>query len=271
MDTMYRYLIIGAHADDCESAGGIALHLKALGQDVRFLVATNGCSGHHEMMGGALVKRRMQEMQRVSNLTGIPYQMLDLPDGGLVNGLPERQLMMQAIREMNPHVIITHRPWDYHPDHRNTSLLVQDCAYLLMVPNVCPMTPPMKRMPAIFYMQDRFQKPSPFTPDLVFDITSHWDMKVRMYHQYDSQVYEWLPWVDGLDMATIPTDDEERFQWLKNTRFGTRSEGYAQTFRAQLIAKYGEHGAQVRYAEALECCEYGRQLTQEERDKLFPF
>lgn len=271
MADKHRYLVIGAHADDCESAGGIALKLKALGHDVQFLVATNGCSGHHLQMGGALVQRRLRESERVSALTGIPYHMLDLPDGGLTTGLPERNLMMRAIRDIHPDVIITHRPWDYHPDHRNTSLLVQDCAYLLMVPNVSPATPSMKRMPAIFYMQDRFRKPIPFSPDLVFDISEQWEMKLRMYHQYDSQMYEWLPWVDGLDMTTIPEGDEARFEWLKNTRFGTRGEGYADQFRQELTAKYGQAGNHVRHAEALECCEYGRRPSKEELDTLFPF
>lgn len=271
MGNAYRYLVIGAHPDDCEGVGGIALKLKALGRDVRFLTATNGCSGHHEMMGGALVQRRQREARRVERMTGIPYRMLDIMDGGLTCGLPERQMMIQAIREAAPDVIITHRPWDYHPDHRNTALLVQDCAYLLLVPNVCPATPPMKRMPAIFYMQDRFRKPCPFSPDLVFDIGDQWETKVLMYHQYDSQVYEWLPWVDGLDMDSIPQGDEARLEWLKTTRFGTRSGHYADMFRAQLAAKYGGTGRQVRWAEALERCEYGRQPDAEETARLFPF
>lgn len=271
MAEKFRYLVIGAHADDCESAGGIVLKLKALGHDVQFLVATNGCSGHHVQMGGALVKRRLRETAKVTALTGIPYYTLDLPDGSLTQGLPERALMMRAIRELNPDVIITHRAWDYHPDHRNTSLLVQDCSFLLLVPNVNPMTAPMKRMPAIFYIQDRFQKPIPFSPDLVFDISAEWEMKLRMYHQYDSQMYEWLPWVDGVDMSTIPADDEARFEWLKHTRFGTRGEGYADQFRDQLIKKYGDAGRGARHAEALECCEYGRRPSKEELHLLFPF
>ena len=267
----YRYMIIGAHQDDCESSGGIALKLLDLGRRVRFLTATNGCSGHHLSMGGGLAARRQAEAERVSALTGVEYEMLDFDDGSLVPGLEERKAMIAAIRRFDPDVIITHRPWDYHPDHRYTSQLVQDSSFLVQVPNVCPLTPVMRRMPAIFYMQDDFKKPMPFSPDLVFDIDAVMERKMRMYHQYASQMYEWLPWVGQLSRDPIPEGDEARFEWLKHTEFTAISAGYADRFRPQLQEKYGAAGANVRYAEALEFCEYGEQLTPEAARELFPF
>lgn len=268
---MSRYMVIGAHQDDCESAGGIVLKLLKLGHSVKFLTATNGCSGHQSQMGGAMAVRRQGEAEKVAALTGIEYEMLDFNDGSLMAGIEERKAMMRAIRLYKPDVIITHRPLDYHPDHRNTAQLVQDCSYLVQVPNVCPLTPALKYMPAIFYMQDGFRKPYPFMPDLVFDIGDVMEDKLRMYHQYASQMYEWLPWVDGYDLDRIPADDEGRFEWLKTTRFLDRNEEYADMFRDALIRKFGERGRDVKYAEALEICEYGRQLTAEELNEFFPF
>jgi len=51
-----------------------------------------------------------------------------------------------------------------------------------------------------------------------------------------------------------------------------RQGGEANRFRASLIKWYGpEKGAAVRFAEAFEICEYGRQPKPEEIKILFPF
>lgn len=269
MSKHLRVMVIGAHPDDCETAGGIALRFVRAGHDVKFLTVTNGCSGHYQNMGAALSAIRSAEAKKVSALAGIEYELLDNNDGFLVPGLPERYSVLKAIRSWAPDMIFTHRPNDYHPDHRNTSILVQDCSYLVQVPNVCPMTPVLRYQPAIFYMADSFRKPYPFIPDLVFDISDIHEDKMRMYHQYTSQFYEWLPWVDGI--TGIPEDDAERLEWFKKSPFAGRSERYADLWRAELTAKYGERGQQARYAEALEKCEYGGQLTQEQLNEYFAF
>lgn len=269
MSKVLRVMVIGAHPDDCESAGGISLRFVRSGHKVKFLCATNGYSGHHELMGGALSQTRWKEAQKVSALTGIEMEFLDHNDAYLTPGIPERIDMLRAIRTYAPDIIITHRPNDYHPDHRNTSILVQDCSYLVQVPNICPMTPVLRFQPAIFYMQDWFKKPYPFQCDLVFDITDIYEDKMKMWHQYTSQMYEWLPWVDGV--TEVPEGDEERFQWLLKSRFADRSKDFADENRESLIKKYGEQGKKTKYAEGLEICEYGGHLTKEQLEEYFSF
>ena len=66
----------------------------------------------------------------------------------------------------NPELVISHRPNDYHADHRAAGQLVQDASYLLTVPHECPDTPAMRFMPVIMYYEDRFVNP-PFRADLV--------------------------------------------------------------------------------------------------------
>ncbi len=267
---MFKYMVVGAHPDDCESVAGIMLKLLDLGHRVRFLTATNGCSGHHKEMGGAMAARRRGEADAVASFAGLEYEMLDFNDGELTAGIPERKAMIRAIREFAPDVVITHRPWDYHPDHRNTATLVQDCSYLIQVPNICPLTKVLRYMPAIFHMQDGFKKPIPFAPDLVFDIDGEMQRKMRMYHLYTSQMYEWLPWV-AHESEEVPKSDEARFEWLKRTRFEAWSRNYAERFRSDLIQKYGEKGETIKYAEALERSEYGAQPDAVRQKELFPF
>jgi LmbE family N-acetylglucosaminyl deacetylase len=45
-----------------------------------------------------------------------------------------RRDVVGRIRDWKADVVITHRPNDYHPDHRCTSLLVQDSACMATVP-----------------------------------------------------------------------------------------------------------------------------------------
>ncbi len=265
-----RLLVIGAHPDDCEKVGGIALKLKSLGWAIKFLTMTNGAAGHHETPGAAMAQRRREEARRVAELTGFEYSILDFEDGRLTPGIPEREALMESIRGFSPDVIITHRPWDYHPDHRITSVLVQDCSYLLLVPGFLPLTPALSFTPAIFYMEDGFKKPCPFQPDLVLDVTAQADLKLLMFHQYDSQMYEWLPWIDG-GLGDIPADDAQRLEWLAKSRFGTSGMRCAKRYREELSRRYGIAGENVRDAEALESCEYGRQLSEQELSDVFPF
>lgn len=270
MEKKLRVMVIGAHPDDCELVGGIILKFVKQGHTVKFLSATNGYSGHHVNMGAAITAIRWDEAKKVAALAKIEYDFLDNNDGYLTAGLPERQSMLRAIRSFAPDLIFTHRPNDYHPDHRNTSILVQDCSYLVQVPNVCAMTPVLRYQPAIFYMPDNFTKPYSFTPDIVFDISDVIEEKMRLYHQYTSQMYEWLPWVEN-KLETVPEDDEARFRWLMDSKRTAMFAAWAEKWREKLIAKYGEPGKTAKYAEALEICEYGGRLTPEQLSSVFSF
>ena len=271
MSKNLRLLIIGAHPDDCENSGGIALRFVRAGHTVKFVSVTNGCSGHQTNMGGTMAQTRLKEAQKISEIFGVEYELMDNNDAYLVPGIPERIAMLRVIRTFMPDIIITHRPNDYHPDHRAAAQLVQDCSYLVQVPNICPLTPVLRYQPAIFYGQDSFRKPTPFQADLVFDISDLFEDKMRMYHQYVSQTYEWLPWVDGA--GDIPDGEEERFQWLLNggMGFADRNVKVANLYRDKLIEKYGERGKNAVRAEALEISEYGGQLTEEQLAGYFPF
>ena len=62
-----------------------------------------------------------------------------------------------------------------------------------------------------------------------------------------------------------------REAWLRE-RWVRRQVGEAARFRNSLIKGYGDaKGAAVKFAEAFEICEYGRQPKQEEIKVLFPF
>ena len=269
-DPQLRILVIGAHPDDCDiKAGGIAIKYASLGHHVRFVSVTNGDAGHHEMGGIQLARRRRAEAESAGAMAGIEYHVMDNHDGELEPTLENRKKVIRMIRSYTPDLILTHRPNDYHPDHRYTSILVQDSAYMVCVPNVCTDVAPLPHNPTIVYLSDGFQKPTPFAPDIVVDIDDVVEKKLDMLHCHTSQMYEWLPWIAG-NLDEVPEGNAERRRWLEHRL--DRFIGVADTYREKLIELYGEEqGSQVKHAEGFEACEYGGNLDEFNIRRLFPF
>lgn len=272
MDTkQIRVLVFGAHPDDCDiKAGGVAALYVKQGHLVKFVSVTNGDAGHHEMGGGPLSQRRNTEAQAASEIIGIEYELLDNHDGELMPTLENRYEIIRTIREFRPDLIMTHRPNDYHPDHRYTSMLVQDASYMVTVPNICALTPHLEKNPVIVYLSDGFTKPLPFKPDVVVGIDAVVEQKIDMLHCHTSQFYEWLPYNSGT-LKTVPESAEDRREWLAE-RLRNRFSAIAEKYRSLLTELYGvKAGLDIQYAEAFESCEYGASLTAENLPILFPF
>lgn len=282
-----KILMIGAHQDDNEfRCGGLAHKYAKMGYEVRFLSMCNGCGGHHIMTPAETSKRRAGESAAVAKLLNIHYDVWDIDDCTLMPDLPTRQKLVRYIREFSPDLIISHRPNDYHADHRAAGQLVQDASYLLIVPHFCGDTPAMKNTPVILYNEDKFTNPI-FKGDIVLDMDDEIDTKLTIADLNVSQVYEWLPYAEEPD-TVVPDDPKERFEWLKGMEitadttdeeimsakrgYAVRFAKTAARFRNELIEKYGrENGSKIRYAEAYEICEYGGELTEELKQRLFPF
>lgn len=278
-----RILMIGAHQDDNEfRCGGLAHKYVKMGYDVRFLCLCNGSGGHHIMTPEETTRTRAKESAAVAALLGVQYDVWDIDDCTLMADLPTRMRLVRYIRSYAPDLIISHRPNDYHADHRAAGQLVQDASYLLIVPHFCQDVPALRKTPVIIYNEDTFKNP-PFHADIVIDVSDEIDTKLKMADLNVCQVYEWLPYTHGEE---VPEGKEARFAWLKgmeiteNTTdeeilaakrgYAVRFAKTAARFRQELIAKYGqERGSRVRYAEAFELCEYGGALTQVLQEALF--
>jgi len=262
-----RVIAIGAHPDDCDGkfAGTAAKFVKA-GHAVKFLSVTNGDAGHQTERGSALAKRRYAETQESAHRLGIAeYEVLDNHDGQLLPSLEVRQQVIRAIRQWKADIVIAPRTNDYHPDHRYTGVLVQDAAYMVVVPNVVPNVAALRKNPVFLYYEDIFQDPSPFRPDVAVAIDDVWDLKIAALDAQVSQMYEWLPWVDGR-LGEVPADPVARREWLSRTRSGHISPAV----RAVLDKRYGPKAEQVKHAEAFKLCEYGRRPSLDELDRMFP-
>lgn len=269
-DKPLRLLVIGAHPDDCEiKAGGLAAMYRANGHAVKFVSVTNGCAGHQQMLPGPLAERRLAETAAVTEMTGIEYEVLDHRDGHLVADVESRFRIIALIRRYQPDLILTHRPNDYHPDHRATSTLVCDAAYMVIVPHIVPEVPALRVNPVIAYLSDNFQRPAPFAPTVVVDVEPVLDQILDQMACHESQFFEWLPYTMCRE-ENFPTDAAGRRAFLQEF-YDTFNGPLADRYRDLVIQTYGqERGSKVRHIEAFEGCEYGSPLDAAARKRLFP-
>jgi len=267
-----RILCIGAHPDDAEvGAAGTAALWVAQGFHVKFVAVTNGDIGHWKESGPELARRRKAEVEHGAKLVGYDFEILDNHDGELQPTLENRKTIIRLIREWKADVVITHRPNDYHPDHRYTSVLVQDSAYMVTVPKYCPEVPALKSNPVFLYFYDRFQKPYPFQPDIAVAIDSVMDKKLEVLLGMVSQFYE--GGVGGSPELLSSDPERQKARWRAiRERFANRQLEITSRCRKSLEEWYGaKRAAEIVYAEAFEIGEYGRRPDATEFKRLFPF
>lgn len=266
-----RLLVLVAHPDDAEfSAGGLCIAYRKLGYAVKIVTLTNGDAGHHEQAGPPLAARRRQEAEAACRLIGAEGDVWNNPDGWLEPTVALRQQVIREIRQFKPDLVVTHRANDYHPDHRAVAELVRDASYMVTVPAVLRDVPALHRDPVVCAMVDLFTKPVPHAADVVLHIESLIDPIVELLACHRSQVYEWLPYHDGVQ-AEVPLGEAGKKRWLKDW-YQHRIERRAHHFRSALVRAWGEDlGQRARYIEAYEVSEYAAPLDAAARRRLFPF
>ncbi len=266
MSSPCRLLVLGAHPDDAEiHAGGLIARHARLGSVIRMVSVTDGRSGHHEIAPADLVVIRREEARASGQLIGAESVTWDFADGGLQADLALRAAIIREIRSFAPDLVLTHRLWDYHPDHRAVAQAVQDACYLVTVPHIAADAPVLQRDPVVAYMVDTFTRPQRFMPHVILNVDAELDTFVRMTACHQSQVFQWLPYHDGL-LETVPDEEHARLEWLR---------GWLLTINARrrqhFASELAERGiSQAQAIEAYEISEYARPLEPAETERLFP-
>jgi LmbE family N-acetylglucosaminyl deacetylase len=267
--TPLRIISFGAHPDDAElKSAGVAAMWAAQGHKVKLVAMTNGDIGHWSLAGGPLAARRIKEAAECGRILGTESQVLDIHDGELVPSLENRRTVARLIRDWQADIVLGHRPVDYHPDHRYTGVLMEDAAVLVVAPFFVPDTPPVRRNPVFMYHSDTFEYPKPFDPTIIVSIDSVVDKKFGCIAAMTSQFGDADSW-QGRTRPDVPKGDKERLEYLVELA-RQRSAAVANQYRDRLVQLYGERGRQVKYAEAFQLCQYGRQPTIDELVKMFP-
>ena len=142
--------------------------------------------------------------------------MLDIHDGELVPNLETRRAFARKIREWQADIVIGHRPYDYHPDHRYVGVLLNDTAVVVGAPFFVPDTPPTEGNPIYLNSADGFADPKPFAPDVVVDIDAVAEKKFQCVAAMPSQFADADSW-QGRTLPNMPTDEAGRKAYIMET------------------------------------------------------
>ncbi|MGQ4873841.1 MAG: PIG-L deacetylase family protein [Promethearchaeia archaeon] len=267
----YKILVICAHPDDpVLLTGGLTYKLTRLGHKVKWISVTNGNMGHQTLGPIELAAIELEEAKAAAKSLGAEYETLNVDDGWVFVNRENTEKIVRAIRKFDPDLIITHRPYDYHRDHRYTSQLVMDASYMLIVPHYCPEVPisPSRKHPIICYSYDHFKKPIVFEANVLLNITDVYEKKANAIAMHKSQLFEWLPWTMSMeDQVPKEYDEKTRLELVEMLVIWHYS-GLISDYRK--LWKKGYPGKKVLKGEAFEICEYGRQPSKEDLKNLFP-
>ena len=212
----FHVLYLGAHPDDGDYDYGAAIaQLVRSGAKVSVATFCYGCKGHVDMEPAALAARRRKEAQAAAKIYGLErYIVNECPDCELDASRAWRERMGRLIRDLAPDMVLTHRPVDYHADHRAVGQVSQDLAYFLGVPHWCPDTPVPEKLPFFMYTVDAFTVPRRLRPDLVINCEPTLEIAAKGISCHVSQLFEWMPPQDGIDPKTLSTP-EIRWEYIR--------------------------------------------------------
>ena len=231
-----------------------------LGHKVKFLSITNGDAGHFSMSPEDLAKRRFQEAMEAKRILNLAdYEVLDHHDGKLKDAPEIREQVAARIREFATDVVFTYYPAiGGHNDNMQAGWIVQGASSLL----------DPKAMPVFLYVRDYFTTRLSYVPDVAVDIGSVWDVKLNACGAHVSQVVEANPHRLGI-MEELKASKEKRREYLYGNTYD-----FSHITPDNLVALgkwYGKAVARrVKYVEAFEIAEFGRQIRDDEVRRLMP-
>ncbi len=197
MSTGRRMLVVGAHSADFvwRCAGAVAAFTKAGGEAtvVALSYGERGESGELWKAPGQteenVKKIRHAEAEKAAGVIGARFLAFDLGDYPLEIGPAEITRIVELIREVKPHVMITHSDRDpFNPDHGVASAAVQRARMLSTGSGVASafdiVTPP-----ELYLFEPHQTEMCGFVPNTYLDITEVFPLKLQAMEAMKAQQY----------------------------------------------------------------------------------
>jgi bacillithiol biosynthesis deacetylase BshB1 len=217
-------LVLPVHPDDAElGCSGTILKEVALGRKVGIVDLTRGELGTR---GSAEI--RDKEAGASAKVLGLAVrENLAMPDGFFENTKEYQLKVITAIRKFQPEIVITNAYHDRHPDHGRASRLVEDASFLSglrKIETAVDGKPQQAWRPkqVLHFIQDNY-----IDPDIVIDVTDHWDKKVESIYAFGSQFFN-------------PDWKGEPQTYISSPEFMAVIEGRAREFGKSIGVKYAE-------------------------------
>lgn len=180
-------LAIAAHPDDVElcCSGTLSKQIKG-GSRVGIVDMTQG-----EMGTRGSAEIRLQEAEDSARALGLELrENLKMDDAFFQNDREHQLRIIEVIRRYRPRIILSNAIKDRHPDHGRAARLVSDAVFYAGLPKV-HLGGPAKDLEAwrpdmlLHFIQDRY-----IEPDLVVDISDHFEKKMETIRCFRSQFYD---------------------------------------------------------------------------------
>ena len=180
-------LAVGAHPDDVElSCGGTLARYRRAGARVHIASFTTGDKGSRDLSAAETVRVRRREAEAAAARLEATYTCLEQSDSELFETPQTRRRTIELLRAVQPDVVLTHAPNDYHADHQAAAQLVCHAAYSAGSFKYATESPPLKAVPALYYMDTLLGVD--FLPEEYVDITDVIEVKKALLEEHASQV-----------------------------------------------------------------------------------
>lgn len=180
-------LAIAAHPDDVElGCSGTLMMEKLHGKTTGVIDLTQG-----ELGTRGTADLRMQESRAAGKIMDLDVrENLRMADGFFQNNEENQRLLISAIRQYQPEIVLASALSDRHPDHGRAGKLISDSCFLSGLRKVetkdeSGANQTHWRPKYIFhFIQDRF-----YSPSFVYDISPVFDRKLDSIRAYTSQFH----------------------------------------------------------------------------------
>lgn len=171
----------GAHPDDVEiCCGGTVARLAKRGYRVGVVSLTAAELGTR---GDATT--RAHEFANAAKILGVAHhEMLDIPDGQVSTAVKNRKKVIDVLRRLRPRIVFAPHWTARHPDHRHSSMLIQEAVFFAGLKKVDSEHAPWRPYKTIFY-PNRYE----FVPSFVVDISDTFALKMQAVRAYQSQFH----------------------------------------------------------------------------------
>ena len=180
-------LAFASHPDDIElgCAGTVIAHVAA-GYKVGIVDLTQG-----ELGTRGTAEIRLQEAEDAAKIMGVSVRdNLSLADGFFQNDRESQLKVIQSLRKYRPEIVIANAVHDRHPDHGRGGALVSEACFkaglkMIKTQDEDGAEQEAWRPKVVYhYIQDRL-----ITPDVIVDVTPHWEQKMDTIRAFKSQFY----------------------------------------------------------------------------------
>lgn len=183
-------LAVGAHPDDIElNCAGTLAKYASMGHNVFICTATSGNIGSATLPKDEIGAIRKAEAAKSAAIIGAEYICLDYDDELFYEDVNVRIDFINMVRHCRPHIILTHNPHDYNPDHMLTSKIINDIQVMLPIAKIETKEKPWEIMPSVYYFEPA--KGMGFVPTDYVDISEHFETKCQMLLCHESQK-QWM-------------------------------------------------------------------------------